>query len=54
MMLKMAFLDFPNEKWLHMTGEVDKSVRYSRPIFSGFNRPKNIKIGQFLTELFKK
>ena len=24
-------------KWLHLAGEVDKSVRFSRQIFSGFN-----------------
>jgi len=35
-------------------GEVDKSVRFSCQIFSGFNLPKIIKIGYFLTELLKK
>jgi len=45
---------FPKVKWLHMTGEVDKSVRCSCQSFSGFNKPKINKIGQFLTELFKK
>ena len=34
-------------------GEVDKSVRFSCQIFSGFNLPKIIKIGYFLTELLK-
>jgi len=34
--------------------EVDRSVRFLCQIFSGFNIPKIIKIGQFLTELFKK
>jgi len=45
---------FPKVKWLYLTGEVDKSVRCSCQIFSGFKAPKIIKIGQFLTELFKK
>jgi len=35
-------------------GEVDKSVRFSCQIFPGFNLPKIIKIGYFLTELLKK
>jgi len=52
-MLKNAFFGFPKVKWLHLTGEVDKSVRCSCQIFSRFNVPKIIKIGQFLTELFK-
>jgi len=41
-------------KWVHLTGEVDKSVRCLCQFFSGFDIPKSIKIGQFLTELFKK
>jgi len=48
------FFGFPKVQWLHLTDEVDKSVRCSCQIFSGFNTPKIIKIGQFLTELFKK
>jgi len=52
--LKTDFFGFPQVKWLHLTGEVDKSVRCSCKIFSGFNISKIIKIGQFLTELFKK
>ena len=32
-------------KWLHLTGEVDKSVRFSRQILSGFILPKIVKIG---------
>jgi len=39
---------------IRLTGEVDKSVRCSCQIFSGFNTPKIIKIGYFLTELFEK
>ena len=35
-------------------GEVDKSERFSCQIFSGFNLPKIIRIGYFLTELLKK
>jgi len=47
-------LGFPKVKWLHLTGEVDKSVEFSYQIFSGFNVPKIIKMGKFLTELLKK
>jgi len=32
-------------KWLHLTGEVNKSVRFSCQIFSGFNILKIINIG---------
>jgi len=53
-MLKNDFFRFPKVKWLHLTGEVDKSVRCSCQIFSGFNVTKIINIGQFLTELFQK
>jgi len=49
----MPFFGFPKVKWLHLTGEMDKSVRFSCEIFSGFNTPKIIKISEFLTELFK-
>jgi len=34
-------------KWLHLTGEVDKRVRCSRHIFSGFNTPKLLKSVNF-------
>jgi len=36
------FFGFPKVKWLHLTGEVDKSVRVSCAIFSGINVPKII------------
>ena len=36
---------FPKVKRLHLTGEVDKSVRFKCQIFSGFSVPKIIKIG---------
>jgi len=39
------FLGFPKVKWLHVTDEVDNSVRFSSQIFSGFDMPKIIKIG---------
>jgi len=39
------FFGLPNVKWLHLTGDVDKCVRFSCQIFSGFNKPKIIKIG---------
>jgi len=44
----MTFFGFPKVKWLHVTGEVYKSVKFSCQIFAGFNMPKIIKIGQFL------
>ena len=40
-------------KWLHLTGEADRSVRFSCPIFSGFNMPKNHENRLILTELLK-
>jgi len=43
------FFGFPKAKWLHLTGEVDKCLRFSCQSFSGFNTPKIIKIGYFLT-----
>jgi len=39
------FFGFPKVKWLHLAGEVDKSVIFSCQIFSGFNMPRIIKIG---------
>jgi len=42
-MLKNDFLGFLKVKWLHLTGEVGKSVRSSCQIFSGFNIPKLLK-----------
>jgi len=44
---------FPKIKWLHLTGDVKKSVRFSFQIFSGFNVPKIIKITYFLTVLLR-
>jgi len=32
--LKNDFFGFPKVKWLHLTGEVDKNIRYSSEIFS--------------------
>jgi len=36
------FFEFPKVKWLHLTGEMDKSVTCQ--IYSGFNMSKIIKI----------
>jgi len=47
MMMKNDFFGFPKVKWLRLKGEVDKSVRCSWQIFSGFNIPKVITIGYF-------
>ena len=38
------FFGFPKVKWLHMTGEVDKSVRFSCKILSGFNTSISLKL----------
>jgi len=43
----MNFLGFPKVEWLHLTGEVNKSVRCSRQIFSRFYIPKSTKSGNF-------
>jgi len=45
------FFGFPKLKWIHLTGDVDKSVKKitinmtKSQIFLGFNVPKIIKIG---------
>jgi len=44
---------FLKVQWLHLTGEVDKSVRFACEIFSRFNIAKIIKIGLFLTVIQK-
>jgi len=41
------FCGFPKVKWLHLTGEVDKSVRFACQIFSEFNIPKIKKMVNF-------
>ena len=41
-MLKMTF-GLPKVKWIHFAGDVDKSLRCSYQIFSGFNGPKIFK-----------
>ena len=45
MLFESDFFGFPKVKWLHLTGEVDKSVRFSCQILSGFTLPKIVKIG---------
>jgi len=50
-MLKNDFFGFPKVKWLHLTGEVDKSLRCLCQIFSGFNVPKIIKRWTFFGTL---
>ena len=47
------FFGFPKVKWLHLTGEVDKSVRFCH-IFSGFNVPKITKIDPFFDRVVQK
>ena len=44
---------FLKVKWLHLTGEVGKSVRSSCQIFSGFNIPKLLKSVNFLQSYSK-
>jgi len=41
------FFGFPKVKWLHLIGEVDKSVRHSCQIFSEFNILKSFKLVNF-------
>ena len=41
------FFGFPKVKWLHLTGEVDKSARFLCQIFSGVNIPKILKSVNF-------
>jgi len=41
------FFELPKVKWLHLTGDVDKSVSCLCQIFSGFHLPKSIEIGLF-------
>ena len=45
---------FPKVKWLHLTGEVDKSVKCSYQIFSGFYIPKIIRVGYFFDRVIQK
>jgi len=35
------FFGFPKVKWLHLTGKMDKSVRFHVKIFSGFYIPNH-------------
>ena len=44
LLLKITFR-FPKVKWLHLKDEVDKPVRFSCQVLSGFNLPEIIKIG---------
>ena len=53
-LLKNDFFGFSKVKWLQCTGEVGKCTSCRCQIFWGFNTPKIIKIGKFLTELFEK
>jgi len=46
-LLKMTFLGFLKAKWLHLTGEVDTSVRFSCQIFSWFKCQKSLKSVKF-------
>ena len=47
-MLKNDFLGFPKVKWLCLTGEVDKSVRFLCHIFSGLlTCQKSLKLVKF-------
>ena len=41
------FFGFAKVKWLHLTGEVDKAVRFSCKIFTGFNVQKSLKSVNF-------
>ena len=41
------FFGFAKVKWLHQTSEVDKAVRFSCKIFTGFNVQKSLKSVNF-------
>jgi len=41
----LGLFAFLKVNWLHLAGEVDKRVRFSCEIFSGFSTPKITKIG---------
>jgi len=43
--VKDDYFKFLKVKWLHLRGEMDKLVRFSCEMFSGYNIPKIIKIG---------
>ena len=36
------FVGLPKVKWLHLSGEVDKSIRFSCKIFLGFTMPNHL------------
>ena len=38
---------FSKVKWIHLTGEVDKYVKFSRQIFSGLTCQKSLKSVNF-------
>ena len=48
----MTFFGLPKVKWLHLTGEVDKSISSSCQIFSAFK--KLLKSVNFLKSYSKK
>jgi len=50
----VVFFGFLKVKWLHLTGEVDKSVRFSCQIFPGFNVQKSLKSVNFWQGYWKK
>jgi len=47
------FFGFPKVKWLHLTGEVDKSVRCARQVFSGQSYSTNKKVDFFDNSVYK-
>jgi len=51
--VKNAFFGFPKVKWLHLTGKVDKSVRLSCEILSGFIMPESLKSVNFFRVIRK-
>ena len=48
-----AFSGFPKVKWLHLTDEVEKSVRWSCHIFSAFTYQKLLKSANFWQSCLK-
>ena len=51
--LKMSFFGFPKVKWLRLTGEVDRCVRFSCQIFSGCQSLKSVNFWQTYSKKVK-
>jgi len=50
----MIFFGFSTVKWLHLTGELDKPVRFHVKLSQDLTYQKSSKSVNFLTDLFRK